>query len=189
MKVEFTAKETNKMKNFIFNITLSFILGGLFSCAFQEEALKAAATKSSLSEQSVDDVWKTTEPRNANAQFLLGLQYYSGKGVTQNYQEAFNWFYKSAQQGHLEAQNYLAGMYYRGKGVSQNQSEAVKWYRQSAEQGLAKAQYNLGIIYENGYGVPQNLAEAIKWYRQAAQQGDIEAQHNLEVMSGTTQNN
>jgi TPR repeat protein len=119
---------------------------------------------------------------NATAQVRLGVMYYHGRGVPQNYPEAVKWFLKAADQGNAGAQYNLGVMYAKGQGLPQNYPEAVKWYRKAADQGNAGAQANLGVMYDNGRGVPQNYTEAVKWYRKAADQGNAEAQANLGVM-------
>ena len=115
----------------------------------------------------------------ASAQCSLGLCYYDGEGVPQNYTEAVRWTRKAAEQGDVIAQKNLGVFYDRGDGVPQNYAEAVKWYQKAAEQGNAGAQYNLGVCYEEGQGVPQNYNEAVKWYRMAAERGLAEAQDHL----------
>ena len=118
----------------------------------------------------------------SNAQNILGTMYNSGRGVTQNHQEAVKWYRLAADQGDALAQCNLAHMYKRGEGVTKNPTEAVKWYRLAADQGHADAQRNLGIMHRQGKGVAQNHEEAVKWYRLAADQGDAAAQYNLGYM-------
>ncbi len=69
------------------------------------------------------------------AQFELGVKYYNGDGVEQNYDEAFKWFTKSSENGNLQAQYNLAVMYENGEGTKENLDEAIKWYKKSSEQG------------------------------------------------------
>ena len=118
---------------------------------------------------------------NASAQYNLGVCYYNGYGVTQDYAEAVSWYRKSAEQGHASAQYNLGFCYVVGRGVAQDYQEAVSWFRKSAEQGFARAQYNLGLCYYDGYGVTQDYAEAVSWYRKSAEQGHTNAQCNLGV--------
>jgi len=122
------------------------------------------------------------EQGNVPAQFNLGLMYYNGQGVTQDYSETVKWFRKAAEQGNAPAQSNLGLMYYNGQGVAQDYSEAVKWYRRAAEQGNAPAQSNLGGMYLTGQGVPKNDVEAAKWYHKAAEQGYAAAQSILGAM-------
>ena len=54
-----------------------------------------------------------------NAQFGLGDMFYTGEGVTQNYQKPFIWVMKAAEQGYV-AQHNLGNMFFNGIGVDQN---------------------------------------------------------------------
>ena len=95
------------------------------------------------------------------AQVNLGLMYYKGLGVPQDFPEAVKWYRKAAEQGN---------------------AKAFKWYHKAAEQGNVEAQFNLGLMYEKRQGVPQDYVEAGNWYRRAAEQGFAEAQTNLGTM-------
>jgi len=111
-----------------------------------------------------------------------GLNYYNGTGVKQDYQEAMNWFIKSANQGNSIAQYNIGLMYFNGDGVTKNYEEALKWYRKAAERGDADAQYSLGQMYYNGNGVTQSYSQALKWYRKAADKGHADAQSEIGSM-------
>ncbi len=50
------------------------------------------------------------------AQYNLGLMYYHGKAVPQDYAEAVTWFRKAAEQGDADAQYNLGFMYENGPG-------------------------------------------------------------------------
>ena len=119
---------------------------------------------------------------NKHDHYNLGVWYYKGDGVPQDYKTAVKWWRLSADQGNAGAQHNLGVMYEKGQGVPQNHKTAVKWYRPAAEQGFADAQYNLGVMYSKGQGVPQDYKTAVKWYRLAAEQGFASAQHNLARM-------
>ena len=54
--------------------------------------------------------------------------YYQGKGVPQDYKQAFKWFKLSAQQGDAKAQLTLGVMYFSGQGVPQDYASAHKWW-------------------------------------------------------------
>lgn len=129
---------------------------------------------------------------NPQAQFELGLQYYSGLGgVPKDYQKAFEWWEKSAKQGHAKAQNNLAVMYRKGNGVAQDYQKAFKWFQKAASQGYAiaqknlldwwqreaqagnvAAQFNLGTLYHRGASVPKDFTKAYTWYAISALNGD-----------------
>ncbi len=121
-------------------------------------------------------------PDIASAQYMLGVMYANGQGVTLDYRKAALWYYKAGVRGNASAQYRLGVMYVNGQGVTQNYREAVVWYRKAAEQGNAMAQFNLGVKYANGQGVTQNPKDAVAWYSRAAEQGLANAQNNLGVM-------
>ena len=123
------------------------------------------------------------EQGNAKAQTFLGLMYYFGEGVAQDYKTAVKWFTLSAEQGNAQAQSNLGKMYERGKGVAQDYKTAVKWYTLAAEQGFGSAQFNLGAMYLEGQGVAQDYVKAHMWLNIAAIDGDADAIKNREIVA------
>ena len=120
---------------------------------------------------------------NPDAQFNIGLMYFKGRGVPQDYQETMRWYRLAAEQGFAQAQYNLGVMYVKGEGVPKDYKEAERWYRLAAEQGYKQAQYLLGMLYETGdEGIPQDDLEAVKWYQSAAEQGHAQAQFNFGLM-------
>ena len=115
----------------------------------------------------------------AVGQTNMGWIYDKGKGVTQDYTKAVEWYRKAAEQGYANAQSNLGYMYSQGKGVTQDKAKAVEWYRKAAEQGYATGQNRLGVVYQDGKGVIQDYAKAVEWYRKAAEQGNASGQSNL----------
>jgi len=132
----------------------------------------------------VDDCQVMAEQGLALAQGMLGLLYYSGQGVTQDYKEAVKWSTKSAEQGLALAQLSLGEMYLKGHGVQQDYKEAIKWFKKSAEQGDAEAQNNLGMAFLVGKGTLQDYKVSVEWFKKSAEQGFSEAQLNLGLMYG-----
>jgi len=119
-------------------------------------------------DDSLNQLRQRAENGDAESQYALGLRYAKGKGVPQNYAQAFFWFRKAAEQGHAGAQNNLGAMYQNGWGVPQDYAQAAFWYRKAAEQGYAVAQNNLGVLYANGQGVPRSNVIAYALYNLAA---------------------
>ena len=81
------------------------------------------------------------------SQCELGLMYYKGQAVEQNYKEAFKWIRVSAQKGLPAAQFYLGLMYYEGKAIARNYSDAFYLFLSAAKQGQTEAQFILGNMY------------------------------------------
>jgi uncharacterized protein len=119
---------------------------------------------------------------NAVAQARLGAQYEQGKGVPQDFKEAYKWIHLAVAQGNADAQFTLGWMYELGEGVPLDAKEAINWYRLSAVNGNAHAQLSLGSRYLTGVTVLQDFEEALKWHRLSAEQGNVYAQFSLGSM-------
>ncbi len=148
----------------------------LLACVVQTPAQNIEADR-----KLFDQLKIKAEKGEPDAQFLLGVCYNTGGGVTKDPMEAVKWFRKAAERGSAEAQHALACCYYEGNGVSKDTGEAVRWFRKAAEQGYAEAQVNLGTCYGRGNGVFKDEVEAGKWYRKAAEQGLAMAQAAIGV--------
>jgi TPR repeat protein len=72
---------------------------------------------------------------DSGAQFNLGLLYYDGKGVPQDFSEAANWFRRAAEQDYEKAEHNLGAMYGSGKGVKRDYVQAYKWLNICAAKG------------------------------------------------------
>ncbi|MCL2761332.1 MAG: sel1 repeat family protein [Desulfuromonadales bacterium] len=161
------------MKFFLKSFVVFFIVSILF-------AVSANAGVDEDLSINARDILPSAQQGDNISQFGMGYLYYYGKGgVAQNYQEAFIWFKKAADQGIAAAQNYLGVMYSDGTGVAQNDYAAFMWYKTAADQGLADAQFHVGESYQFGTGVRQNYEEAFIWYKKAAEQGHAGAQFFL----------
>ena len=77
---------------------------------------------------ALDAAKKGAERGQPMAQFNLGLMYYKGRAVAQDYTEAVKWWRVAAEQGFAEALNILGMMYGNGDGVPQDYVEAHKWF-------------------------------------------------------------
>jgi len=96
-----------------------------------------------------------------------------------NYQEAFKYFIKVAQQGYPDAQNYIGYMYLTGQGTDKNNNKAFEWYQNAAALGHAPSQYSLGYMYHQGISVNSDLVKAKEWFQKASDQGHEEAKQSL----------
>lgn len=115
------------------------------------------------------------EAGNAEAQFRLGLMYFTGRGVPENEKRAYDLLLKAANQGHQPAMLQLANVLTFGQQIpsliSDPDAEAAKWYFQAASAGNAEAQYSLGVLFETGKGVVRSPEEALHWMQEAAKNG------------------
>ena len=114
----------------------------------------------------------------AIAQYNLGVMYFTGEGVPQNYERSFHYTQLAAEQGHVNAMVNLGVLYYNQLGVQadwmavwplslinrgRHSRKAAKWYALAAEYDHGGAQYNLATMYEAGLGVEQDLSRAYMW--------------------------
>lgn len=79
----------------------------------------------------------------------LGLMYFEGRGVQQDYARAAELLLTPAEAGDPHAQNALGQLFERGLGLPQSNELALKWYRLSAEQGHPKAIKAVRRLEEN----------------------------------------
>ena len=91
-------------------------------------------------EKTIEQLIHKAQAGDAKSQNELGDCYYFGKGVEENYDKAFDWFKKSAEQGYPAAQFNLGLCFYYGKGVKEDTDRALEFLKQSAEQGHSVAQ-------------------------------------------------
>ena len=100
-------------------------------------------------------------------QYRIGKMHCYGLGTEQNYEKAFEWFLKSAQEGNKFSQYSLANLYYYGNGAEKNLKEAFGWYMRSAKQGQPYASYAVAQMYSKGEYVEHDEKTAQEYYNQA----------------------
>lgn len=158
--------------------TIGFVVAYLYriSVPFQKENPKGA-----------ENVLREAAQRgDAVAQHDLGLLYYDGKGVTQDYAEAAIWYGKAAAQGELKSQVKLGSLYMNGQGVPQDYEEAYFWLILAATCG--KGSYATLRDQASRHLTPQQVSSvqtrARQWNQTPATTGGI--QESLEACEETT---
>lgn len=129
---------------------------------------------------------KAAEQGNSDGQFALGMCYYKGTGVEQDFTKAVHWLEKSAKQGNASAKKAL-GLIYENKSSALSRvlprETLARIYEESAELGIAAAQYRTAEIYHKGKnGKAKDITKAIYWYEKAAAQGHEGAKKNLATL-------
>ena len=94
----------------------------------------------------VKQLIQSAQAGDANAQYNLGVLYFDGKDVPQNYLEAAKWYSCAADQGDKQAQFNLGLMCYRGMGIPQNHVYAYELFSLAAEQGDERAKQGMTAI-------------------------------------------
>ena len=72
--------------------------------------------------------------------------YFKGQGVKKDYNEAFYYFTKTAEQGHVKAHYNLGVMYENGLEVAQDFGKAFEWYEKATNEGYEGAQFRIFIV-------------------------------------------
>jgi len=157
------------MKKLFVAITFALGLHATAHAGFTEGANAYNANNYAL---ALKEITPLAKAGNADAQHLLGLMYYMGRGVPQDYKQAFAWHQKAAVQGKSDAQYVIGAMYYKGNAVPQDQKQAVYWFRKAAEQGHPEALYALALMYRyHVAGMPQDVVIAYMLWNLAAANG------------------
>jgi hypothetical protein len=99
-----------------------------------------AAPQTPTAAVDIKALQQKADQSDAKAQCELGINYFTGRGVTRDASQAVTWLRKSADQGYAVAQFNLGGAYDSGVGVPQDYRQAAFWYGKAAEQGHAGAQ-------------------------------------------------
>ncbi len=77
--------------------------------------------------QALGEDRKAAAHGSERAETALGVMYYTGQYVAQDYAKAFKWLRLAAMQGNAFAEHRLSVMYHSGLGVPQNDTKAYKW--------------------------------------------------------------
>lgn len=111
---------------------------------------------------------KLVEDNNdIEAMYNIANMYYLGQGVLQDFNVAYDWYERAADEGDALSMYNISLLYERGEGVDRDSEDAFEWCEKAAEVGLPLAMYKLGLMYIKGYGVEQDMSEAKEWINRA----------------------
>ena len=109
---------------------LSIAATGVASAQTLEQQMREAAAAYERKDiPTAVRIWKIWAAKgNAEAETLLGAQYWSGEGVPRDHKEAARLYLLAANQGYARAQNDIGFMLGFGEGIPpQDDIEAYKW--------------------------------------------------------------
>jgi len=86
---------------------------------------------------------------NAEAYYILGIKYATGKSVSKDYTKANAWWLKGGQLGCAAAYNNLGTSYLKGLGVEKDVKKAKYYFELAAIGGSVPARHNLGTVEES----------------------------------------
>jgi hypothetical protein len=141
------------------------------------------AKADALAERCRPPVHRLAEAGDPEAQVAMGWMALTGMGADRNYDEAFAWYRKSAEQEFAMGMRSLGWLYQEGKGCAKNLNEAVKWLEKAAQKGDAGAMNDLGYLYNDPVGPERNpilnYEKAVAWYRKLVEREDGHGYYNL----------
>lgn len=139
-----------------------------------------------------DRGWGTSEDKSVAAEYYkrsdtqyaryaLGCLYYSGEGVEQDYEKAFDLFHSI--QGNAFADLKCAELYEHGKGVETDLDASQKYYKKAFDELMrleekeadALYEYQLGRLLYQGKGCEQDTEQAVGYLQKAAQEKNVPA--------------
>ena len=168
---------TNMNKLFLARCVLaSMIAVALAANAVAGFSEGATAYNAKNYSRALKEITPLAKAGHADAQHLLGLMYYMGRGVARDYRQAMHWHRKAADQGKPDAQYVVGAMYYTGNAVDTDPKQAVSWFRRAAEKGHAEAQHALALMYRyHAAGLPADKVLAYMLWSLAASGGNTNA--------------
>ena len=117
------------------------------------------------------------------AQFQLAECYRTGKELEQNWELAYQWYKKSAEQDYTPAMHAFALCLIDGYGTDKKQQEGINILNICAERGYIKSIHSLIAVYMKGDGeIEKNPDIAKKWIQIGAELGDAKCTGTLGEM-------
>lgn len=119
---------------------------------------QTAWTQTLESAQTIEELESCAEAGDAECQGGLGIMYFAGLDVPQDFDAALRWLRPAADQGNAPAQAALGLMYKNGDGLPQDDIQAYKWLQIAFYLGEDKAGLIRDFMAENM--TPEDVAEA-----------------------------
>ena len=176
---------------FIATLALATCMGCVYAAPAKNGKKKAkieAVVKDSIEHAKLVE---RAQKGDADAQNSLGIRYYTGTYVKQDYSKALQWWATAAKQKHVKATANMGLCYQFGRGIAQDSVKATKLYITSIKMGntaLVKEReeriankFNmfdsnlLAELYSQGIGVDKDMKKAMKYYLLSAKHGNTEA--------------
>ena len=125
-----------------------------------------------------DELLKSAEAGNTEAQVKVARMYFEGTGVIKNSLESIKWLYRASDKN-IYCAGQIVKMYREGLGVKKDLNKAFEVALDFAKKGNVIQMYDVAGYYYNGVGVEKNTEKAIEWYTKAYDNGLKEAAYIL----------
>ena len=99
--------------------------------------------------EALGELLALSERGDADAEFMLGVMYYYGRGVSRDEGLAAVWFFKSARKGSASGQLAFGSLYIRGTGVRRDLGQAYLWLTLAAESGVPGLQQQALLLRDD----------------------------------------
>ena len=116
----------------------------------------------------LDSIRQGAEAGDPELMYQYGACFEQGWGVPQDYEQAFAWYKKAANQGQKNAFGAVGGLYRLGHGVTADAKQSFAWFTKGAEHNDPNAMLCAGNCYYTGFGVEKDLVKAAQWWSKAA---------------------
>lgn len=127
---------------------------------------------------ALDSFHRSAELGYAPAEVVLGYLYQTGRIVTPDPMQAFNWYKEAAGQDDPLAEWLVGYLIYTGAVPPRDLNEASLWFQKSAAHNDPFGQYLLGRVKLDR----KDYTGAAVWLQKAAQQGLPQAQQQLGLL-------
>lgn len=124
-------------------------------------------------------------PNYLKAKFSIAYLYYSGKGIEENNEKAFNIFKELVEKHNFSKAYYFLGWYYYwGKVVEQDYKKAIEYFNEAIKnkQNTYESKYYLGEIFMFGRGVSADYEKAKEYFEDILNEEHNEAYYKLALM-------
>jgi len=145
-----------------------------------ESGFERFCTESGYEPTTYNKFFKISKTEHNGAKFRLGLAYFDGKGVEQDYEEAVKCFEVVVEEN-SSAEFGLGLAYFYGKGVEQNNEKAFECFREATrfnvpevplyQQNWENAEDYKSFLEFSGFegnSIGQDYKEAVEWFRRVA---------------------
>jgi hypothetical protein len=113
----------------------------------------------------------------------MGIQYFRGDWVNQDYVKYCQYSLKAALAGYAMGANNIGWAYYTGQGVPKDWQKAFSWTKKAAEQDCPYAYETMAIMYWNGEGTDPDFNQALYWLQKASEKEAKGNKGTLEVLT------
>jgi TPR repeat protein len=163
---------------FLLFVFLSAI-GSLGNHAPQQSVPTQPDCRGGFSSMPIDALKRCADAGVSGAQNYLGVLFFQGNQLPQDYAQAVTLFRAAAGQGDTDGRRNLAYMEHKGLGTPQDPAGARQLYTTGAQQGDVLAEEMLGYMLLRGEGGPIDAAHGFAWVKKAATSLSIPAMVDL----------